>query len=72
MFEKMEWKPYFKSFQAIVREFGGRPHWGKRHFETAETLAPLYPEWDRFQSVRQRLDPEGMFANEHVRRVLGG
>ena len=24
---------------------GGRPHWGKLHFQTAETLAPRYPEW---------------------------
>ena len=27
-------------------EYGGRPHWGKRHFQTAETLRPRYPRWD--------------------------
>ena len=24
-------------------DYGGRPHWGKLHFQTAETLAPRYP-----------------------------
>ena len=52
-------------------DYGGRPHWGKLHFQTAETLAPRYPDWDRFQAVRARLDPEGRFANAYTRRVLG-
>ena len=52
-------------------ELGGRPHWGKRHFQTAATLRPRYPEWERFQAVRARLDPEGRFANDWTDRVLG-
>ncbi len=67
----MPWEPYLRDCAAIGREHGARPHWGKRHFETAETLAPLYPEWERFQAVRAKLDPEGRFTNEYVRRVLG-
>jgi L-gulonolactone oxidase len=51
--------------------FDGRPHWGKRHFQTARTLAPRYPEWDRFLAVRSRLDPSGRFANAELERVLG-
>ena len=71
MFEKMEWRPYFAAFEKLMDELGGRPHWGKRHFQTAKTLEPRYPEWQKFQAVRKRLDPEGRFANEHIRRVLG-
>ena len=41
------------------------------HAETAETLAPLYPEWDRFQSARRHADPEGRFTNSYLDRVLG-
>ena len=41
-----------------MNDYGGRPHWGKLHFQTAETLAPRYPEWERFQAVREQLDPE--------------
>lgn len=71
MYEKMAWEPYFRSVAAIMRDVGGRPHWGKRHFETASTLRPLYPDWDLFQEVRSRLDPRGVFSNGYVRRVLG-
>ncbi|MGH3950284.1 MAG: D-arabinono-1,4-lactone oxidase, partial [Pseudonocardiaceae bacterium] len=67
----MAWEPLFREFETIMNGFGGRPHWGKRHFQTAETLGPRYPEWDRFAAVRKRLDPQGRFTNDHVNRVLG-
>jgi L-gulono-1,4-lactone dehydrogenase len=67
----MAWRPYFEAVEEIMRDYGGRPHWGKRHFQTAATLAPLYPSWDRFQSVRDELDPDRVFANEYATRVLG-
>jgi L-gulonolactone oxidase len=71
MYEGMEWEPYFRAVEEIMDELGGRPHWGKRHFQTAATLRGRYPGWDRFQAVRARLDPEGRFANAYVERVLG-
>ena len=51
--------------------YGGRPHWGKRHFHDGRDLAPLYPGWDDFAAVRARLDPDGVFANDYTDRVLG-
>jgi L-gulonolactone oxidase len=71
MFEGMEWRPYFEAVEAIMTELDGRPHWGKRHFQTAATLRARYPEWDRFQTVRARLDPSGLFGNAWTDRVLG-
>jgi L-gulonolactone oxidase len=71
MYRGMEWEPYFRAVEAIMDELDGRPHWGKRHFQTAATLHGRYPEWDRFQSVRARLDPAGRFANRWTDRVLG-
>jgi FAD-linked oxidoreductase len=71
MYREMAWEPYFRAVEAIMDELGGRPHWGKRHFQTAATLRPRYPDWDRFQAVRARLDPEGRFANDWTDRVLG-
>jgi FAD-linked oxidoreductase len=62
---------YFRGVEAIMDDVGGRPHWGKMHYQTAETLAPRYPEWARFQSVRARLDPDGRFRNAYLDRVLG-
>jgi FAD-linked oxidoreductase len=70
-FKGMEWEPYFRAVEAIADEHGGRPHWGKRHFQTAATLAPRYPGWERFAAVRGRLDPGGVFTNAYTDRVLG-
>ena len=67
----MEWRPYFEAVEEIMRDYEGRPHWGKRHFQTAATLAPLYPEWDKFKAARDELDPNRVFANEYATRVLG-
>jgi L-gulonolactone oxidase len=67
----MEWRPYFEAVEGIMRDYGGRPHWGKRHFQTAETLAPLYLEWARFQAARDELDPHRVLGNEYATRVLG-
>jgi L-gulonolactone oxidase len=67
----MEWRPYFEAVEAIMDDYGGRPHWGKRHFQTAATLAPRYPAWDEFQRARDTLDPQRIFANEYTDRVLG-
>ena len=67
----MEWRPYFEAVEAIMNEYGGRPHWGKRHFQTAATLAPRYPAWEEFQRARDTLDPGRTFSNEYTDRVLG-
>jgi L-gulonolactone oxidase len=67
----MEWRPYFQAVEDIMDSFGGRPHWGKRHFQTSATLAPRYPAWAAFQSARNELDPSRVFTNEYAERVLG-
>ncbi len=67
----MEWRPYFEAVEEIMNDCGGRPHWGKRHFQTAATLATRYPAWEEFQRARETLDPDRVFANEYTERVLG-
>ncbi|MDQ2630200.1 MAG: FAD-binding protein [Actinomycetota bacterium] len=67
----MEWRPYFEAVEEIMDDYGGRPHWGKRHFQTAATLAPRYPAWAEFQRARDTLDPGRTFSNEYTERVLG-
>ncbi len=68
---RMAYEPYFRAVEAIMDDYAGRPHWGKLHFQRADTLAGRYPEWERFAAVRDRLDPQGTFANDYLRRVLG-
>jgi FAD-linked oxidoreductase len=67
----MEYETCFRAVEAIMDEYGGRPHWGKRHYQSAATLAPRYPRWERFAELRAQLDPEGRFENDYTRRVLG-
>jgi L-gulonolactone oxidase len=67
----MPYEQYFRGVEAIMNGVAGRPHWGKMHYQTAATLAPRYPHWERFQAVRRQLDPEGRFANSYTDRVLG-
>jgi L-gulonolactone oxidase len=71
VYQHTHYQQYFEAVEDIMDDYGGRPHWGKLHFQTAETLAPRYPEWDAFQSARKRLDPEGRFSNPYLERVLG-
>jgi FAD-linked oxidoreductase len=70
-YQGMAWESYFRSVEAIMDAYGGRPHWGKRHFQTAGTLAERYPRWEEFLAARARLDPEGAFRNQYLDRVLG-
>lgn len=71
VYRGMAWEPYFRAVEALCDEHDGRPHWGKRHFQTGATLRPRFPMWDRFAEVRDHCDPDRVFANAHLDRVLG-
>jgi L-gulonolactone oxidase len=71
VFEGRGYEQYFRGVERIMSAADGRPHWGKLHFQTAETLTPRYPDWDRFQASRARVDPNRTFANAYLDRVLG-
>jgi L-gulono-1,4-lactone dehydrogenase len=74
MYKGVDHRPYFEAVEQAWHDLAGveaRPHWGKLHTLTAAELAPRYPEWDAFQSVRRRLDPNGLFTSPAVGRVLG-
>jgi FAD-linked oxidoreductase len=62
---------YFAGVEDILRAHDGRPHWGKLNTRTAADLEPAYPRWAEFHAVRDRLDPDRVFSNTYLRRVLG-
>jgi len=70
-FRGMEFETALRAVEEVMDDCGGRPHWGKRHYQTAATLEERYPAWGRFAAVRARLDPGGAFTNAYVRRCLG-
>jgi L-gulonolactone oxidase len=71
VYKGQPYERYFRSVEAVMRGVGGRPHWGKLHFRDASELEGLYPQWQRFREVRDRLDPGRTFANAYTDRVLG-
>ena len=68
---QLEYQKYFEDMEPILRHFGGRPHWGKKHSLTAEELAPLYPSWERFRQIRREMDPQGIFLNDYLNKIFG-
>lgn len=69
--QKTDHTDYFQGIEKLLRGYDGRPHWGKLHTRTAEDLAPAYPRWSEFAAIRDRLDPDRVFTNDYLRRVLG-
>lgn len=67
---ELPYQPFFSDVESIFRNHQGRPHWGKIHTRTAHDLAALYPAWAHFQQVRAQVDPNGLFLNEHLRKIL--
>lgn len=66
-----EHRAYFALMEPILRAADGRPHWGKVHTRAAADLAPAYPRFGDVVAVRDRLDPDRVFGNDYLRRVLG-
>ncbi len=68
----LPYEDFFADAEAVFRNHGGRPHWAKLHNHTMTELRTLYPQWDRFQEQRERVDPDGRFLNPYLRRLMLG
>lgn len=66
MYKGMPYEEYFRDMEAIMKQFDGRPHWGKMHTRTNEELLTLYPKLSDFLEVREKLDPERIFMNHYL------
>ena len=71
VYKGMESEPFFRDVEDILRGYNARPHWGKMHYRDADELSTLYPRWDEFISLRNRLDPQRTFANAYTDTVFG-
>lgn len=66
----MPHEEYFRGVEEIFCDLGGRPHWGKLHTRRAAALRDLYPRFDDFLALRDKLDPDGVFLNDHLRGLF--
>ncbi|MGW6691511.1 D-arabinono-1,4-lactone oxidase [Streptomyces sp. NPDC054961] len=71
MYKGTPYQGYFTAAERIFTAHGGRPHWGKVHTRDAEYFARVYPRFGEFTALRDRLDPDRVFGNDYLRRVLG-
>lgn len=71
MYRGTPYRSYFTAVEHIMTAHAGRPHWGKIHTRDAAYLADVYPGFGEFTALRDRLDPDRMFQNPYLRRVLG-
>ncbi|MBO1335746.1 D-arabinono-1,4-lactone oxidase [Streptomyces sp. VRA16 Mangrove soil] len=71
MYKGTPYQRYFTAAERIFTAHEGRPHWGKVHTRDAEYFAQAYPRFGEFTKLRDRLDPDRLFGNAYLRRVLG-
>ena len=71
VYQGMEYGPFFRDVEDILRQYDSRPHWGKIHHRHAEELSSLYPRFSDFLEMRDRLDPARVFSNDYTRQVFG-
>jgi FAD/FMN-containing dehydrogenase len=62
----------FSRFEPLMRQHGGRPHWGKHFTLTRDEIKAMYGTgYDQFVSIRDRLDPDRVFANSLLTELFG-
>jgi hypothetical protein len=72
---------YFSQFWKLFDENPGnikikfRPHWGKTLPDVSSAQGPaylrdIYPQWDKWMSLRDQMDPQQIFVNEYWRSHL--
>uniref|UniRef100_UPI001124E3DF D-arabinono-1,4-lactone oxidase n=1 Tax=Novosphingobium sp. B 225 TaxID=1961849 RepID=UPI001124E3DF len=57
--------------EPVLRDAGGRPHWGKLHSLGRAELAALYPMFAEADAVRRSVDPQGRMVNPFLKKLFG-
>ena len=60
----------FAAVEPILRDHGGRPHWGKRHTLGRGDLEDLYPRLTDFVALRREWDPDGRFLTGYLAELF--
>ncbi|MFM6848561.1 MAG: D-arabinono-1,4-lactone oxidase [Terrabacter sp.] len=59
------------AIEEALLPLGARPHWGKCFVAGSDAIAPLYPRMADFRALRDRVDPDRVFGNAWLDRVIG-
>lgn len=69
-YHKQDCWQVFHLLEPIFQKYHGRPHWGKMHSMTSQDLRTLYPQWEQFMQLRERLDPKQKWINPHLQQLF--
>jgi FAD/FMN-containing dehydrogenase len=58
--------------ERLMVRYGGRPHLGKLIYLEPSALKSVYPNWPKFDALRRRMDPTGVFWTKALEARFGG
>jgi UDP-N-acetylenolpyruvoylglucosamine reductase len=61
---------YYDEVEEHWLSLGGRPHWGKTYNPGLDFKTMYGENWERFNQIREQMDPDGMFLNDFTRHVF--
>lgn len=67
----LNYRDFLADVGRTLDPFHPRPHWGKIHHMDKQRLQAAFPEYDRFESIRERLDPSGAFLGPYLSPLFG-
>ena len=70
VYNKKDYKPFFKAMEDIFKANDGRPHWGKMHTLTHQDIKERYPKFEDFQKHQTEQDPNGLFLNDYLKSLF--
>jgi len=61
----------YSRVEPIMKDLGGRPHWGKHFSLRRSEVEAMYPDsYDKFCKIRKELDPKGVFTNTLIHQLF--
>lgn len=63
--------PVMRALEEVLEPYSPRPHWGKLFAMRNSEIGSRYPRMGDFAKLRERVDPEGKFANDFSSEVFG-
>ena len=70
VYKGKKYQSYFNALEEVFRAYGGRPHWGKMNTISAIDVVGMYPKYDEFMKHRKEQDPDDIFVNTYVAKLL--
>ncbi|WP_417800766.1 D-arabinono-1,4-lactone oxidase [Tenacibaculum sp.] len=71
VYNKKDSRAYFAALEEVFKAYDGRPHWGKMNTFNTEDIVRMYPKFTHFMTFRKEHDPENIFVNPYLQKLLG-